>query len=43
MSFNLQYLQLQSQMQHENRMYSTVSNIMQTKHVTVTNSMGSIP
>ena len=42
MSFNLQYLQLQSQMEHENRSYAAVSNIMRTKHVTVTNLIGNI-
>ncbi len=39
MSFNLQYLQLQSQMQHENRSYTAVSNIMKTKHDTAKNSI----
>jgi hypothetical protein len=42
MSFNLQYLQLQSQMQDENRSYTAVSNIMKTKHDTVKNSIGNI-
>lgn len=42
MSFNLQYLQLQSQMQHENRSYTAVSNIMKTKHDTVKNSISNI-
>ncbi len=42
MSFNLQYLQLQSQMQNENRSYTAVSNIMKTKHDTVKNSIGNI-
>ncbi len=37
--FNLQYLQLQSQMQNENRSYTTISNIMKTKHDTVKNSI----
>lgn len=41
-SFNLQYLQLQSGMQNENRQYSMVSNIMKTKHDTVKNSIGNI-
>ena len=31
MSFNLQYLQLQSQMQAENKSYTAVSNIMKDK------------
>lgn len=42
MSFNLQYLQLQTQMQHENRSYTAVSNIMKTKHDTVKNSISNI-
>jgi hypothetical protein len=42
MSFNLQYLQLQSQMQNENRQYTAVSNIMKTKHDTVKNSISNI-
>ena len=42
MSFNLQYLQLQSQMQHENRSYTAISNIMKTRHDTVKNSIGNI-
>jgi hypothetical protein len=42
MSFNLQYLQLQSQMQNENRSYTTISNILKTKHDTVKNSIGNI-
>jgi len=42
MSFNLQYLQLQSQMQHENRTYTAISNIMKTKHDTVKNSISNV-
>lgn len=41
-SFNLQYLQLQSQMQNENRRYTALSNIMKTKHETVKNSISNI-
>ena len=41
-SFNLQYLQLQSQIQHENRSYTAVSNIMKTKHDTVKNSISNV-
>lgn len=41
-SFNLQYLKLQSQMQHENRSYTAVSNIMKTKHDTVKNSISNV-
>lgn len=42
MAFNLQYLQLQSQMQIENRSYTAISNIMKTKHDTVKNSISNI-
>jgi hypothetical protein len=42
MSFNLQYLQLQSQMQNENRSYTAVSNVLKTKHDTVKNSISNI-
>ncbi len=42
MSFNLQFLQLQSQMQQENRSYTAVSNIMKTKHDTVKNSISNV-
>lgn len=42
MSFNLQYLQLQSQMQSENRAYTAVSNIMKTRHDTVKNSINNV-
>jgi hypothetical protein len=41
-SFNLQYLQLQNQMQDENRQFTMVSNIMKTKHDTVKNSINNI-
>jgi hypothetical protein len=41
-SFDLQYLQLQSQMQNENRSYTAVSNIMKTKHDTVKNSISNV-
>jgi uncharacterized protein YcgI (DUF1989 family) len=42
MSFNLQYLQLQSQMQHENRSYTAVSNIMKTKHDAAKNALNNV-
>jgi predicted butyrate kinase (DUF1464 family) len=42
MSFYLQYLQLQSQIQNENRSYTLVSNIMKTKHDTAKNSISNI-
>ena len=40
--FNMQYLRLQSQMQHENRSYTAISNFMKAKHDTVKNSIGNI-
>jgi hypothetical protein len=42
MSFNLQYLQLQSSMQNESRQFTMVSNIMKTKHDTVKNAISNI-
>lgn len=42
MSFNLQYLQLQSQMQNESRSFTTISSIMKTKHDTVKNSINNV-
>jgi hypothetical protein len=42
MSFNPQYLQLQSQMRNENRSYTAVSNIMKTKHDTIKNSISNV-
>ena len=42
MSFNMHYLQLQNQMQNENRQFTMVSNIMKTKHDTVTNTIANI-
>lgn len=42
LSFDLQYLQLQSQQQNDNRSYTAVSNIMKTKHDTVKNSISNI-
>ena len=42
MSFNLQYLQLQNQMQNENRELTMVSNIMKTKLDTMKNSIANI-
>jgi hypothetical protein len=42
MSFNLQYLQLQSQMQNESRAYTALSNLMKTKHDTVKNSISNV-
>ena len=41
-SFNLQYLQLQQEMQQENRQFTLVSNIMKTKHDTVENAISNV-
>lgn len=41
-AFNMQYLRLQSQMQHENRSYTAVSNIMKTKHDIAKNSISNV-
>jgi hypothetical protein len=41
-SFNLQYLDLQQQMQDENRRFSLVSNIMKNKHDTSKNSISNL-
>lgn len=40
--FNMQYLQLQSRLQHENRQYTAISNVMKTKHDTVKNSISNV-
>ena len=42
MSFNLQDLNLQNKMQGENRQYSTISNVLKTKHDTTKNSINNI-
>jgi hypothetical protein len=42
MSFNLQYLELQNQMQNENGQITMISNIMKTKSDTVENSTENI-
>lgn len=41
-SFNLQYLQLQEKMQHENRSFTTISNVMKTKHDTAKASINNV-
>ncbi len=41
-SFNLQYLQLQEKMQMENRSFTTVSNVMKTKHDTAKSSISNV-
>jgi hypothetical protein len=40
--FNLQYLNLQQNMQDENRRFTLVSNIMKTKHDTAKNAINNI-
>lgn len=42
MSFSMQYLTLQEKMQGENRQYTTVSNVLKTKHDTVKNSINNV-
>ena len=42
MSFNLQYLNLQEKMQNENRQFSTVSNVLKTKHDTAKNAINNV-
>jgi len=41
-SFNLQYLQLQQDMQAQNRQFTMVSNIMKVKHDTAKSSINNI-
>jgi hypothetical protein len=41
-SFNIQYLQLQQNMQQENRQFTMISNIMKNKHDTIENSLNNI-
>lgn len=41
-SFNLQYLSLQQNMQAENRQFTTLSNIMKTKHDTAKNAINNV-
>ncbi len=41
-SFNLQYLTLQEKMQNENRSFTTVSNVMKTKHDTAKSSINNV-
>lgn len=41
-SFNLQYPQLQQAMQHENRQFTMLSNVMKTKHDTAKNAIQNI-
>ena len=42
MQFNLQYLELQENMQHENRQFTMMSNIMKVKHDTSKSSINNI-
>ena len=39
---SLYFLQLQQQIQEENRTYSTLSNVMKARHETVKNAIGNI-
>jgi hypothetical protein len=41
-SFNLQYLQLQNDLQQESRQFTLVSNIMKNKHDTAKNSINNL-
>ena len=41
-SFNLQYLQLQQDMQSQNRQFTLVSNIMKVKHDTAKNAINNV-
>lgn len=40
--FNMQFLQLQARMQHESRLYMTLSNIMKNRHDTAKNAIRNI-
>ena len=42
MSFNQQYLELQTQLQKENRSYDAVSTVMKTKHDTAKNAISNV-
>ena len=42
MSFNMQYLTLQQKMQADNRQFTTLSNIMKTKHDTAKNAINNV-
>ncbi|MBN2359911.1 MAG: hypothetical protein JXR83_10690 [Deltaproteobacteria bacterium] len=42
MSFSLQYLQLQEKMQGENRQFTTISNVMKTKHDTAKSTINNV-
>lgn len=42
MSFSMQYLQLQDKMQNENRQYTTISNVMKTKHDTAKSTINNV-
>lgn len=41
-AFNLQYLQIQQKIQHENRQFTMISNIMKNKHDTAKNAINNI-
>lgn len=42
MSLNMQYLKLQQDMQQENRQFTTLSNVMKTKHDTAKNAINNV-
>jgi chromosome segregation ATPase len=42
MSYNMQYLNLQQEMQAENRAFTALSNVMKSKHETVKNAINNI-
>jgi hypothetical protein len=42
MSYNVQYLNLQQEMQAENRAFTALSNVMKSKHETVKNAINNI-
>lgn len=42
MSMNVQYLKLQNDMQQENRQFTTLSNVMKTKHDTAKNAINNV-
>lgn len=41
-TFNLQFLQLQANMQHESRQFQTMSNVLKNRHQTVSNSIRNV-
>jgi hypothetical protein len=41
-AFNLQFLQLQANMQHESRQFQTMSNVLKNRHQTASNSIRNV-